>query len=418
LRVLVVDAERESARRLARTLARSHPELDLHPVGTTAAALEVLQRRHGESEAWDAVLCTVGRRHPEGLELARTLFEGVSRLPLVLVGESVDIEAAVEGMKVGASDFLVRGPHLSRHLVPRLRQVVDRTRSRLRRDLLLPALDALPGTVLVVDERGSIVAVSRTCQMTFGMGEEELTGQPLRRVLELAPQDRLPAELQALEPAASLERPIRARRGDGREFRAQLTAVRMQGAEPLLMLVIRAAEAAEAAAGAGPQAPRPEPARPATSLQARVGPEPLRVLLVDDEDAILELLADVLGSEGHNVETARSGEAAMRKLDGGSYDLLITDLRLPGLDGRQLCERWSTQHPEGTRRVLITTGDTASEATREYLQRSGLRYLLKPFDIEQLKSLIRSVLEESRDPGGDDAVQRASGSLRPEPEVS
>ena len=430
IRILVVDAERDSAKRLSRTLARSHPELDLHPVGTVAAAREVLERHHGQSAGWDAILCTAGRRHPEGLELARALSEGASRLPLILLGDAGDIETAVEGMKIGASDFLVRGPQLSRHFLPRLRQAIDRTRSRLRRDVLLPALDALPESVLILDAEGCLVAASRACQITFGLGEEELAGQPLQRVLEISQDDPLAAEILALEPAASLDRHVRLRRTDGSSIAARLTASRMQGVEPLLLLVLRPIDAVASApvraVHRAAVAPRVEPLRiereetdpPRPEKEARPAPrEPLRVLLVDDEDAILELLVDVLQAEGHRVETARSGEAALVKLEGGSYDLLITDLKMPGFDGRQLCERWQSQDPNRAGRVLITTGDTGSEETREYLQQSGVRYLLKPFDIEELKGLIRSVLEERLASGPGAPAERASGSLHPEPEI-
>src|SRR3972149_3784312 len=116
IRALVVDIDRDSAHKLAGSLRKHPPEIDLRPVGTVAAAFEVLRAGTESGASWDAIVLTVGRRHPEGLELMRRLFESAQRLPVILIGDSTDIEAAVEGMKIGASDFLARGTQMARPL--------------------------------------------------------------------------------------------------------------------------------------------------------------------------------------------------------------------------------------------------------------------------------------------------------------
>jgi len=83
-----------------------------------------------------------------------------------------------------------------------------------------------------------------------------------------------------------------------------------------------------------------------------------RILLVDDDPLITELVVDMLGMEGHEVDTAPDGIEALRRLESQRYDLIITDLHMPKLDGsgfyRQLTERRT--HP--VRKIIFLTGTT------------------------------------------------------------
>jgi two-component system NtrC family sensor kinase len=140
-------------------------------------------------------------------------------------------------------------------------------------------------------------------------------------------------------------------------------------------------------------APLPEAALEPGACGAGAGaPARPRVLVVDDEDSILDLIFRVLTAEGYSVDTARSGEVALRKIDGGGHDLLITDLRIPGCDGLRLLERWRARHPGRAEAVLLTTGDTASEQTREILKAAPRSCVQKPFDLSELTERVRSLL--------------------------
>jgi len=116
------------------------------------------------------------------------------------------------------------------------------------------------------------------------------------------------------------------------------------------------------------------------------------VLVVDDEEALLEMLSQVLESWDHQVETAVSGRSAIRMLEEKDYDLIITDYKMPDMGGRELylwLKGWRS-HLAG--RVLLMTGDTASSETRAFLDETGLPHLVKPFSGREGKKVIYQIL--------------------------
>jgi CheY-like chemotaxis protein len=82
------------------------------------------------------------------------------------------------------------------------------------------------------------------------------------------------------------------------------------------------------------------------------------VLVVDDEPEILALLDEVLGREGYAVEVAASGREALARIDGRAFDLIISDVRMPDVDGRELYRLLRAGRPDLADRVLFLTGDT------------------------------------------------------------
>jgi len=110
---------------------------------------------------------------------------------------------------------------------------------------------------------------------------------------------------------------------------------------------------------------------------------PQRILVVDDEEAIVRVVAGALRAVGHQVDVATSGPAAAEQLSGGRYDLIFMDMRMPGLDGERMFDELVQPHPRPPR-VVIMTGDTISQRTRAFLARTGLQCLEKPFTLEQL----------------------------------
>jgi CheY-like chemotaxis protein len=110
-----------------------------------------------------------------------------------------------------------------------------------------------------------------------------------------------------------------------------------------------------------------------------------RVLVVDDETSILDLVQTALEGEGYTVETAAEGEEALKKLDAGSYHAVVTDLKMPGTDGIELYQRAVRKRPELGRCFLFLSGDTLSPQTRRFIESHSLRFLAKPFDIKVLR---------------------------------
>ena len=121
----------------------------------------------------------------------------------------------------------------------------------------------------------------------------------------------------------------------------------------------------------------------------------LRILAIDDEPVILDLLVDVLGAAHHRVDTASGGQEALRKLEKGGYDLVLLDLKMPDIDGRKVFEIIAQRWPHLRDRVVFASGDTVHAATRAFVEWSGRPCLEKPFRLERLETLL---LEAAGDP--------------------
>ncbi len=117
-----------------------------------------------------------------------------------------------------------------------------------------------------------------------------------------------------------------------------------------------------------------------------------RILVVDDEQLIIDLLTDVLGEDGHQVVGVCDGRAALRALEEEEYDLIISDLKMPGLSGRQLYAHLKAGRPDMVKRIVFTTGDVVSPGTKEFLVQTGCRYLAKPFDVSEVSAVVNEVL--------------------------
>jgi len=113
----------------------------------------------------------------------------------------------------------------------------------------------------------------------------------------------------------------------------------------------------------------------------------LKILLVDDEINMLESLGDVLRAEKYMVATANSGEEALARLDKeGNFDLMITDLKMPKMNGLDLLERVSKSHPSVE--VIVLTGHGSVESAVQAMRRGAHDFLLKPFQPEEALQII------------------------------
>jgi signal transduction histidine kinase/CheY-like chemotaxis protein len=123
-----------------------------------------------------------------------------------------------------------------------------------------------------------------------------------------------------------------------------------------------------------------------------------RVLVVDDEPGIGEIVVDFLRSGGLEAEAVTSGEDALDRLENGTFDAVICDLRMPGLDGSALYHEVGRRRPELLERFIFATGDQFSETTRRFLMASGRPCLDKPLLPEQVLRIVTSVLNLKRTP--------------------
>lgn len=119
-----------------------------------------------------------------------------------------------------------------------------------------------------------------------------------------------------------------------------------------------------------------------------------RLLVVDDEAVIRELCQALLEGEGFVVELAHDGVSAQTLLRERTYDLIITDIRMPGeMSGVDLYRWLKEEKPEACKRVIFITGDLLTQDLREALGEVGRRLLTKPFEVTALLDMVRSTLQ-------------------------
>ncbi len=140
---------------------------------------------------------------------------------------------------------------------------------------------------------------------------------------------------------------------------------------------------------------RPAPAAETTTTSGG-STAPLRLLVVDDESILVELLTEFLRLSGHTVDEARNGQAALALATANDYDVILTDLKMPGLDGQTLYERVCRLKPHMARRFIFSTGDLANPKTQTFFQAAGCPYLSKPFRLEAVLTLLDQVMRGTR----------------------
>jgi two-component system NtrC family sensor kinase len=122
------------------------------------------------------------------------------------------------------------------------------------------------------------------------------------------------------------------------------------------------------------------------------------VLVVDDEPNIVALLQMVLTQDGYEVGTATNGQEALERIAARSYDLILSDMRMPGMDGRKLFDAVKKHNPALADRIVFVTGDTVSPDTQAFFEETGNRWLSKPFKIAQVVDTVNEVLEKEAVP--------------------
>ena len=138
------------------------------------------------------------------------------------------------------------------------------------------------------------------------------------------------------------------------------------------------------------EAPRtPEPAAAAPTSVERAAPR--RVLIVDDEPSMRSAMAAFLRSLGHEVIVATGGPDARQLLANGGYDAILLDLRMGELGGDVLYRELRARDPEQAARVVFVTGDAQSDAARRFLSEAGRPSLSKPFQLDDLATVIAAV---------------------------
>jgi DNA-binding NtrC family response regulator len=119
-----------------------------------------------------------------------------------------------------------------------------------------------------------------------------------------------------------------------------------------------------------------------------------RILIVDDEHFIRDVLTQVAAGEGFESDATQNAQEAIRKLTETKYEMVLTDIRMPGLDGLQLLEHVSSHYPEIA--VIMITGVTDLDAAVQALSSGAYEYVTKPFNVLELKNKIHKALGRRR----------------------
>jgi two-component system phosphate regulon sensor histidine kinase PhoR len=119
-----------------------------------------------------------------------------------------------------------------------------------------------------------------------------------------------------------------------------------------------------------------------------------KILVVDDEANVLLTVAAILEQEGYDVDSARGGDPALQAIRAAHYDLVLTDLKMPGIDGLRVLEEVRKISPSTV--TVMMTGYGSVDSALEAVQRGAYEYLLKPTEVADLKAAVRRSLERKR----------------------
>ena len=127
------------------------------------------------------------------------------------------------------------------------------------------------------------------------------------------------------------------------------------------------------------------------------------ILVVDDEDIMRSCLRDVLSDGGYRVEVAASGEEGVGLVEGTFYDLVILDIRMPGISGVEVLKVIKRIRPASE--VVMITGYASVSAAAESMKYGAFEYLTKPFEMNQIKEVIRLALEKRKPRTSEDSLR-------------
>ena len=141
--------------------------------------------------------------------------------------------------------------------------------------------------------------------------------------------------------------------------------------------------------------PAPAPGPVADTVPCLSGRSAGRVLVIEDEPTVAQLVADVLREDGHQVETVLDSQEGLKRVSRSSYDLIICDLRMPRLDGPAFYDALVRADSPARHHILFITGDTLGPRTVDFLKSRRLPFLGKPFLVEELKLAVNRILQGS-----------------------
>lgn len=120
-------------------------------------------------------------------------------------------------------------------------------------------------------------------------------------------------------------------------------------------------------------------------------PKPPEILVVDDDPMVLDVVVESIRAAGFQADACEDGEEALNKNATTPYDLILTDMKLPGLDGLSLIKRLKSGQSETD--VIVITGYGSIENAVECMKAGALDYIIKPFTVDQIQVAVRKALD-------------------------
>ena len=348
LHLLLVDDNADDRALVIRELRRECPALEVVEVSDHAGFAKALAEG-----TCDLVITDYELHWTTGLRILREIKKVDPTCPVIMFTGTGSAEVAVAAMKAGADDYVVKSAQHVAHLPVAVHSAVELARHRR-------AVRAATGS-----NRGA-------CDVTPPREEGGTKGELLAEVAHqlnnplsviLSHAAILRQALANTPSAEQAEKIVQAAEKCARIMRDFLTSIRQEPSEQ------SAAEVKQVIRGA-------------------------RILVVDDEPGIAEVLAEVFQLDGHLVEMVGNGEAALEKLGVERYDLILSDVRMPDLDGPALYREVERRHPDLLRRFIFLTGDIMSPETSQFLGRTAVPCLSKPFTLEMVREVVQRVLNE------------------------
>ena len=132
-------------------------------------------------------------------------------------------------------------------------------------------------------------------------------------------------------------------------------------------------------------------------MSTAAAPKRVPLLLVEDEPSVMAYVRTALERSGYVVACASNGESAIEMAKAAEFSGVISDMRTPGsVNGADLYDWLLLHRPSMARNMLFITGDTVNEETAKALERTGAPYIEKPFRVQQLLAMVKTVMGEQQ----------------------
>jgi DNA-binding NtrC family response regulator len=350
LRIVLVDDSADDRTLVMRELRRVFPALEVVQIIDNDGFSRVLAE-----QAFELVITDYRLHWTTGLEVLQAVKRTMPTCPVLMFTAAGSAEIAVTAMKCGLDDYVLKsGDGFAR----------------------------LPDAVRVVLER------ARQCQQETLYQREKLAtmGQWLA---DIAHELNNPLSV-ILGHAAILHQGLQDSANAEQARKIVQAAERCAGIVHKFLTVLE-------------QRPSEVKTTPGTIVEPRavrgvgapVMVQGARILVVDDEPGIAGVLTEVLQLDGHVVETVGDGEAALGKLAARGYDLILSDIRMPDLDGPALYREVQRRYPDLLRRFIFLTGDVMSPETSQFLMQTAVPCLNKPFTLDMVRLVVQRALTET-----------------------